>query len=168
MSNFTRTKRGKLKSPERVLSVKLGDCIAQLIAFLLCSQRPQVWFSAFQRNFPLDVAKIYWQHCLEHWTEQRQWQCQSNPSCADDIVKPLSNVLSSAVNKSRQHQEEKLFPKVKRKTLVPQFPLFASNAVASSKTILESILWVLCKLVFSSLWIQVLFKVTCNHLFSRI
>ena len=38
---------------------------SQCIAFLLCTQQPWVWFSAFQRNFlsgnfSLDVAEIYW------------------------------------------------------------------------------------------------------------
>ena len=30
------------------------------------------------KNLSLDVAEIYWRHCLEQWTEA--WKCQSNPS----------------------------------------------------------------------------------------
>ena len=30
------------------------------------------------KNFSLDVAEIYWHHCLEQWTQD--WKYQSNPS----------------------------------------------------------------------------------------
>ena len=45
------------------------------VAFLLLSQ---VRFTAFPRNLSLDVAEIYWQHCLEHGTEALY--CQLNTS----------------------------------------------------------------------------------------
>ena len=57
--------------------------IVQRIAFLLCTQRPPVWFSALPRIFLLmDVADLDWQHCslLLHvcvWVSQSLyvWKC---------------------------------------------------------------------------------------------
>ena len=50
------------------------------------------------KNFCLDVAEIYWQHCLEKWTEA--WSCQLNPSSAGlcqkvELVVLLKNIFKA-------------------------------------------------------------------------
>ena len=48
---------------------KLRGLHSTEVAYLLLSQQPQVWFSAFLRLFSLDIAEIYLRHWLEQWTE---------------------------------------------------------------------------------------------------